>query len=102
MIDFQNQKINYLSNEEYKQIVNVNDILSYHDLYRHSINEGNYVLVPKSCLKFNQLIKSCSIDEIKPFMTPFCLAQVLSGFEERKMSKILFLLILVNLHGNLD
>ncbi|KAF7261607.1 hypothetical protein EG68_01081 [Paragonimus skrjabini miyazakii] len=78
-------RVNQPKHSELIQEVSTCDLLSYIDLYRHSVSHGDYVLVPKSKLKTGgpETIRT------DHFLDPFLLARVIDGQETRLTNKVI-------------
>ncbi|GAA49761.1 hypothetical protein CLF_103531 [Clonorchis sinensis] len=71
---------------EYIQEIHVMDILSYLDLHRHEIREGDSVLVPQSALEqYDEM--ACEPGSSSYYLEPFYMAIVEDGYERRCAKK---------------
>ncbi|KAF8566024.1 hypothetical protein P879_05266, partial [Paragonimus westermani] len=76
-------RVNEPKHSELIQEVSTCDLLSYVDLYRHSVNQGDFVLVPQSKLETEGSVSSRK----DHFLDPFLLARVIDGQESRLTSE---------------
>ncbi|KAF5395046.1 hypothetical protein PHET_08519 [Paragonimus heterotremus] len=76
-------RANEPKHSELIQEVSTCDLLSYIDLYRHSVNHGDFVLVPQSKLNTG----GSTSTRTDHFLDPFILARVIDGQEARLISE---------------